>query len=126
MRFIFARLILCRRLAITACLLLAASLHMTPLAAMPQGDVQKLIEGRATNGYTAKLQGTRYTMFNAQGVKCPSCGSLLNGTFKVRIRISAGGVIEKEMKFTNGDTEPVRIDSAAISGAEVVFPEVGL
>jgi hypothetical protein len=60
--------------------------------------------------------------FKAQGVKCPSCGTLLNGKFKVRIRIDAAAPVVQEMEFKNGDTEAVNV-VGDITGAEVVFPD---
>lgn len=110
------------RLAIAAGLLIALASFVLAASAMP---VERLVlkRDRTENGYTAERLRPKGVKFRAVGVRCPSCNSLLNGKFKVRVKLIGSDPIEREMEFKDGNTEEVTFDFPDVEAADVAFPD---
>ena len=121
-KILFGGITLSRRLEIAAGLLIVLTTFVLQAAAMP---LERLVLRRdqTENGYTAERLRPKGVKFKAVGVRCPSCNSLLNGKFKVRVKLIGSAPIEQEMEFKDGETKEVTFDFPDVEAADVAFPD---
>lgn len=110
------------RPAIVVVLLIAMTTFALSAFARP---VERLVLKRdqTENGYTAERLRPKGVKFKAVGVRCPSCNTLLNGKFKVRVKLIGSDPIEQEMEFRDGNTAEVTFDFPDVEAADVAFPD---